>query len=48
MSEKPIKPALANTPVAPGQPMSTELAEILQSLKDAVEDLRARVEALEP
>lgn len=47
MTEKPIKPAPIGMPVAQGQPMSPELAEVLQSLRDAIDDLRERVEALE-
>lgn len=47
MTEKPLKPAVMGTPVSPGQGMSPELAEILQSLREAIEDLRERVEALE-
>lgn len=48
MSEKPITPAPVGMPVAPGQPMSPELAQHLQSLRDAIRDLRERVAALEP
>ena len=49
MTEKPIKPALIETPVTTqGQGMSPELAEILQSYREAIEDLRARLAALEP
>jgi len=48
MTEKPITPAPVGMPVAPAQPMSPELAQHLQSLREAIEDLRVRVAALEP